>query len=96
MSYGCRLGLDPPIPWFWRSRPAATTAIRPLAGEPSYAAGAALEKAKRQKKSKDIPSTLGCGFDHGIYHHDVVIFADTSGAVTPGVGVFRDENLLLV
>ena len=36
----------------WR-RLVATTPIRPLAWEPPYAAGAALEKkAKRQKKKK--------------------------------------------
>jgi len=37
--------------WLWR-RPAATALIRPLAWEPPYAAGAALEKAKSQKKKK--------------------------------------------
>ena len=36
--------------WLW-CRPAAT-AIRPLAWEPPYAAGAAQEIAKRQKKLK--------------------------------------------
>ena len=35
--------------WLWR-RPAATALIRPLAWEPPYVAGAALEKAKRQTK----------------------------------------------
>ena len=35
--------------WLWH-RPAAVAAIRPLAGKPPYAAGAALEKAKRQKQ----------------------------------------------
>ena len=34
--------------WLWR-RPAATALIRPLAWEPPYAMGVALEKAKRQK-----------------------------------------------
>ena len=32
----------------------ATTPIRPLACEPPYAAGAALEKAKRPKKKKKV------------------------------------------
>ena len=59
-----RRSLDLALLWLWR-RWAATAPIRPLAWEPSYAAGAALEKAKGQKKGKDIPSTLGCGFDHG-------------------------------
>ena len=48
---GCRCGWDPPLLWLWR-RPAATALIRPLAWEPPYAAGVALEKAKRQKKNE--------------------------------------------
>ena len=40
--------------WLW-CRPEATALIRPLAWEPSYAMGAVLEKAKRQKKKKEIP-----------------------------------------
>ena len=48
---GRRLGSDPTLLWFWR-RPAATALIRPLAWVPPYAAGVALEKAKRQKKKK--------------------------------------------
>ena len=39
---------DPALLWLWY-RPAATALIRPLAREPPYATGAALEKAKRQK-----------------------------------------------
>ena len=35
--------------WLWH-RLVATAPIRPLAWEPLYAAGAALEKTKRQKK----------------------------------------------
>ena len=46
---GCRLSLDPELLWLWY-RLAAVTLIGPLAWEPPYAAGAALEKAKRQKK----------------------------------------------
>ena len=37
--------------WLW-CRLAATAPIRPLAWEPPYAMGAALEKAKRQKNKK--------------------------------------------
>ena len=48
---GCRHGWDPVLLWLWR-RPAAMALIRPLAWEPPYAAGAALEKAKRKKKKK--------------------------------------------
>ena len=50
-SVGCRLGLDPMLLWLW-CRPAATAPIRPLAWEPPYATGVAIEKAKRQKKRK--------------------------------------------
>ena len=45
---GHRCSLDLEIPWLWH-RPAAITPIRPLAWEPPYAAGIALEKTKRQK-----------------------------------------------
>ena len=48
---GRRHSEDPTLLWLWR-RPVATAPIRPLAWEPPYAAGAALEKAKRQKKKK--------------------------------------------
>ena len=48
---GCRHGSDPVLLWLWH-RPVATAPIRPLAWEPPYAAGAAQEMAKRQKKKK--------------------------------------------
>ena len=41
--------------WLW-CRPAATALTQPLAWEPPYAAGAALEKAKKTKKKM---TTLG-------------------------------------
>ena len=37
--------------WLW-CRPAATAPMRPLAWEPPYAAGAALEKKRKKKKDK--------------------------------------------
>jgi len=43
--------LDPALLWLWH-RLKATALIRPLAWDPPYAAGAALEKAKRPKKQK--------------------------------------------
>ena len=48
MSYGVghRCGLDLALLW-----PVATAPIQPLAWEPSYATGAALEKAKKKKKT---------------------------------------------
>ena len=48
---GCRRGLDPELLWLWLwCRPVATPPIRPLALEPPYAAGVALEKDKKKKK----------------------------------------------
>ena len=51
MSYGVshRHGLDPAMPWL-RCRLAAVARIRPLAWEPPYAVGVALEKTKKKKK----------------------------------------------
>ena len=43
---GCRLGSNPELLCFWR-RQVATAPIQPLAWEPPYAAGVALEKAER-------------------------------------------------
>ena len=48
---GGRRSSDPALLWLWH-RPVATALIRPLAWEPPYAVGVALEKAKRQKKKK--------------------------------------------
>ena len=39
---GHRCGSDPALLWLWH-RPAATAPIRPPAGEPPYAMGAALK-----------------------------------------------------
>ena len=47
---GCRRGLDPALLWLWR-RPVATAPIGPLAWEPPYATGTALEKAKKDKQT---------------------------------------------
>ena len=43
---GYRRGSDPALLWLW-CRPAATAPIRPLAWEPPYAMGAAVQMAKR-------------------------------------------------
>ena len=48
---GQRHGLDPMLMWLW-CRPVATAPIRPLAWEPPYALGAALEKTKKRQKKK--------------------------------------------
>ena len=50
-SVGCRCGSDPASLWLW-CRPVATALIRPPAWEPPFAAGAALEKAKKQKNKQ--------------------------------------------
>ena len=54
---GRRPGSDPELLWIW-CRPEATALIRPLPWEPPYAAGAALEKAKKDKKKKKISVSL--------------------------------------
>ena len=46
---GRRRGSDPALLWLWH-RSVAAAQIGPLAWEPPYAAGAALENAKRLKK----------------------------------------------
>ncbi len=46
--------------WLWH-RPVATAPIRPLAWEPAYAAGAAQEIAKKDKKKKKITKGGVCG-----------------------------------
>ena len=48
---GHRRGLDPESLWLW-CRLAAIVPIGPIAWEPQYAAGSALEKAKKPKKKK--------------------------------------------
>ena len=47
----------PTFLWFG-FRPAAMALIDPLAWEPAYAMGAALEKAKRQNKTKQNPNGI--------------------------------------
>ena len=46
---GRRLSLNPVLLWLWH-RQEATTPIRPLAWDPPYATGAALEKIKKKIK----------------------------------------------
>ena len=48
---GHRRGSDPELLWLQR-RPAAIAPVRSLGWEPPYAAGAALEKDKKQKQKK--------------------------------------------
>ena len=54
MSYvGHRHGSDLALLWLWH-RLAATAPIQPLAWEPPYATGVALEKTKKTKKKIKI------------------------------------------
>ena len=50
---GCRHGSDPALLWLW-CRPVAAAPIGLLAWEHPYAAGAALEKAKKDQKKKNF------------------------------------------
>ena len=57
---GHRCGSDPTLLWLWH-RPAATALIRPLAWEPPYASGAAIEKTKKKrhlKASYKVPENI--------------------------------------
>ena len=61
---GHRSGLDLTLLWLWH-RPEATALIVPLAWEPPYATGAALERERkkererqRQRQRKEFPSWL--------------------------------------
>jgi len=49
---GRKYGLDPTLLWLWH-RPAATALIGPLAWEPPYAVGVALEKRQNKKPPKN-------------------------------------------
>ena len=49
---GCRCGLDPPLLWLW-CRLVATAPIQPLAWEPPYVMGVALEKTKKKKARRE-------------------------------------------
>ena len=55
MSYGVRrrYSSDPMLLWLWR-RPTAAAPTGPLAWEPPYTMGVALEMPKRQKKKLQI------------------------------------------
>ena len=54
---GRRHGLDPELLWLW-CRLVATAPTRPLAWEPPYTSGAALEKGKRQKQKTNKKTSV--------------------------------------
>ena len=58
---GCSHGSDPVLLWLW-CRLAATALIRPLAWEPPYALGAALQKAKTHTQ-KNNNNVIQAGID---------------------------------
>ena len=49
--------MDLVLLWLW-CRPAAAALIRPLAWEPPYAAGAALNRFKKTKQNQKNPAFL--------------------------------------
>ena len=58
---GGRCSSDPELLWLW-CRPASTALFGPLAWEPPYAVGAALEKTKKgQKKNFSKQPGVGIG-----------------------------------
>ena len=58
---GCRCSSDLALLWVWR-RLVAIAPIGPLAWEPLYAAGVALEKLERQKKKLKPMRSATLGF----------------------------------
>jgi len=58
LPVSCGVGSDPTLLWLWR-RLAATALIRPLAWEPPYAVGAALEKTKKNKAKQILKLNKG-------------------------------------
>ena len=55
---GRRHGLDLALLWLW-CRPAAEAPIGPLAWEPPYTVGVALEKTKKKKKTQKEVQPIG-------------------------------------
>jgi len=82
---GCRRGSDPALLWLWR-RPGATAPIRPLAWEPPYAAGAAQEIAKRQKKRKKEKEKSTCLETYVLHTHVRLTAAYHRGDREPAKG----------
>ena len=66
---GRRISSDPALLW---RRLAAAALIRPLAWEPPYAVGAALEKAKRHKKRKKGVPVVAQWLTNPTRNHEVV------------------------
>ena len=73
---GCRRGSDPMLLWLWH-RPEAATPIRPLAWEPPYAAGVALEKARKNKTKNcfwSSPELLVCFISISVFFKILLYF----------------------
>ena len=73
---GCRRSSDSVLLWLWH-RPEATALIRPLAWEPPYAAGAALEKTKKKKLYIQFYNyNYFIIFDFNIYYENAQMFSN--------------------
>ena len=73
-----RRGLDPVLLWLW-FRPMAIAPIRLLAWERPHAAGAAQEKAKRQKKKNKKEQTV-CNCIRFLVAQNPSSFVESPGA----------------
>ena len=69
---GCTRSSDLALLWLWR-RPVATAPMRPLAWEPAYAMGAALEKDKKDKTNKQF-SKSKTSQEYKLYMQDLICF----------------------
>ena len=77
---GQRRGSDPELLWLW-CRPVATAPIKPIAWEPAYAVGVALEKAKKQKAKETVSSLPFFFLGIGLFQEqgDCISYCLTSG-----------------
>ena len=86
---GYRHGLDLALLWLWH-RLVATTPIRPLAWEPLYASGVALEKAKKTKYIYICVCVCICMY---IYVHHVALGHVTMGILAARVVSFAGHYI---
>ena len=86
---GCRRGSDPALLWLW-CRQVATAPIGPLAWEPPYAAGWALEKAKKTKNKninqKQHESVFGNNFKN------IVRSVPVCGSAVPNLTSIQEDT----
>jgi len=70
---GRRHGSDPALLWLWR-RPVGPAPMRPLVGEPPYAVGAALEKAKKKKFFFEVKLTYNILVSDIHYNDSIFVY----------------------